>query len=544
MKKGGDLDIDQRTYRAIRIVALVMPLLLLVYGLVIMTGNMPEQTLAYPIVFGIIMALWIPLGIYQFILATTKRKQLIGQLIAYHILAVAYILFVCGLASPLTMGWIILFMVSLIYVGETGVILSALLLFITTILEIMPFSTTIQSIPLSLFYVLTVLLTGLMAVVINISQSSDRASLARSRSAERLQRDRLSTIVNNLADAVLSTNSNGVIQIYNAASLDLLDTNSSLEGRNIDDVIRLYDNDKRKFSLARNFKKARGVQIRDDLEAVISEEPTKLSLIYSPIRSTNSHARTGSDGYIVIMRDITKQKTLDEERDEFISVVSHELRTPIAVAEGTLSNLDFMMKRGDAPAHLLAENISVAHDQIIFLGGIINDLSTLSRAERGIADTPERIDVSALIHEIYNEYQAQAEAKHLQLNLDLVPRLGTINTSRLYVKELLQNFVTNAIKYTKEGDVTIIAKVDEDKVHFSVKDSGIGISKSDQKRIFDKFFRSEDFRTRETGGTGLGLYVAAKLAKKLGTEIELSSRLNHGSTFSFSLPLEPSSIDS
>ena len=76
---------------------------------------------------------------------------------------------------------------------------------------------------------------------------------------------------------------------------------------------------------------------------------------------------------------------------------------------------------------------------------------------------------------------------------------------------------------------------------FSIADTGIGISKSDQAKIFQKFYRSEDYRTRETGGTGLGLYVAAKLAKKIGTTISVKSRLNHGSTFSFELPADKDS---
>ena len=71
-----------------------------------------------------------------------------------------------------------------------------------------------------------------------------------------------------------------------------------------------------------------------------------------------------------------------------------------------------------------------------------------------------------------------------------------------------------------------------------MKDTGIGISKSEQVKIFDKFYRSEDYRTRETGGTGLGLYVVTKLARKIGTEIQLKSRLNHGSTFSFTIPVD------
>ena len=105
------------------------------------------------------------------------------------------------------------------------------------------------------------------------------------------------------------------------------------------------------------------------------------------------------------------------------------------------------------------------------------------------------------------------------------------------MKELLQNIVTNAIKYTQTGGVTVSVKRSAPRLlTFTVKDTGIGISRSDQQHLFQKFWRSEDYRTRETGGTGLGLYVAHKLAKKLNTTIELKSRLNHGSAFSFSLP--------
>jgi signal transduction histidine kinase len=107
--------------------------------------------------------------------------------------------------------------------------------------------------------------------------------------------------------------------------------------------------------------------------------------------------------------------------------------------------------------------------------------------------------------------------------------------SRLYLHELLQNFITNSIKYTKEGSVTVSVRNKDGLVTFEVKDTGIGISKADQAKVFKKFYRSEDYRTRETGGTGLGLYVATKLAKKLNTTINLSSRLNHGSTFSFAI---------
>jgi two-component system phosphate regulon sensor histidine kinase PhoR len=169
---------------------------------------------------------------------------------------------------------------------------------------------------------------------------------------------------------------------------------------------------------------------------------------------------------------------------------------------------------------------------------MVNDLSTLSRAERGVADTPEPINVRELLESLYNEYAPQAQKKKLHFNLDTTGRLGTVTTSRLYLHELLQNFITNSIKYTKTGSITLHAERTGKNIVFEVRDTGIGISKSDQAKIFDKFYRSEDYRTRETGGTGLGLYVAAKLARKLNTSIEVKSRLNHGSTFSITLPVE------
>src|SRR5581483_308034 len=92
------------------------------------------------------------------------------------------------------------------------------------------------------------------------------------------------------------------------------------------------------------------------------------------------------------------------------------------------------------------------------------------------------------------------------------------------------------LKYTEKGSITLSAAPQEHGVLFSVSDTGIGISKSDQEKVFDKFFRSEDFRTRRTNGTGLGLYVVMKLSRLLHAEISLTSRLNVGSTFTISIP--------
>jgi signal transduction histidine kinase len=247
------------------------------------------------------------------------------------------------------------------------------------------------------------------------------------------------------------------------------------------------------------------------------------------------YGETGQRGFVLMLRDITSEKSLEEERDEFISVVSHELRTPIAIAEGNLSNAELIAKKshGSDP---IKKALQEAHNQVLFLADLINDLSTLSRAERGqLVVDAEEIDVAHLISELGESYGHSASEKGLKLTTKTSgnPKLLT---SRLYVREVLQNFITNSIKYTESGSVHVLAKPTKNGVIFEVSDTGIGISKQDQKRVFEKFFRSEDFRTRSTNGTGLGLYVTAKLARLLKANISLQSKLNEGSVFTIQIP--------
>lgn len=539
MKKGKGTapSFNAHTDVIIRTSGFMLPIILFLYGILLQLGVVKNDHLMVLPVFYVVCAAWFVLGVYQLLAPITTKSNVILRLVAYHLLATAYIWFVSGFDMPFIASWIILFYASYVYIGRDGLNFSILALFAAALGDtLLNMDNTEYIIRSGLFFVGT-LLVGYIGGTLTADQDVDRKELSRSQAEETRQRDRILTIVNNMADAVFSTDKNGVIQLYNAACLNLLDTNSELRGKNIDTIITLTDADHKRFKLMRHFQNAHSVESREDLSAVISSETIRLSVIYSPIRSANSSEKLGSDGYIVILRDITKQKSLEEERDEFISVVSHELRTPITIAEGSLSNVKLMMNRDDIPKVTLEQNVNASHEQILFLARLVNDLSTLSRAERGVADTTEAIDVSTLVHDLYNEYAPQAEAKGIQLNLDLSATLGEVTASRLYLKELLQNFTTNAVKYTKEGNVTIVAKRTDDHIEFAIKDTGIGISKSDQAHVFDKFWRSEDYRTRETGGTGLGLYVTSKLARKLGVEIVMSSRLNHGSSFGFTMPI-------
>jgi len=386
---------------------------------------------------------------------------------------------------------------------------------------------------------MTVFISYLFVRII-MSGHAKNSELEKAQRSERLQVNRLNTLLNSISDAVMTLNRYGRITSQNAAAQAFFDTNQSLVGRNIDQLFDLMDGNGHPASVTEIARSIKTSSLRDDLSTGTGEDLRHLSIQMSRIRGTFNEEE--EYGVVLIIRDITKQKTLEDEKDEFISVTSHELRTPVAIAEGSLSNLMLMQERkaSDLKIHEAAE---AAHNQVIYLAKMINDLSTLSRAERGVGDFIEPVNVNMMLHDLYGRYENEARAKSLQLDLDAQANLPSIETSPLYLEEILQNFITNAIKYTKEGSVTFGATMEsENRIKFFVKDTGIGMSKADLDHIFEKFYRSEDYRTRETNGTGLGLYVVAKLANKVGTKIDVDSHLNNGSTFSFVLPVSTSNV--
>lgn len=537
----GGVSFNKESDRAIRLIALLGTPVFVGYNVLVLARLAPSLNYVNDTICLVISALWIAVGAYHFFVPIRSRIDMFARLVLYHGLALATVMFITGFWEPFASSIALLFLASNVYFGRNALIASIASVILAGAIDIiMRYSTTPDILLSNVLGVLGILILGIAMVGVISAQETRRRALLESQAQERLQYDRILTIINNLTDATFSTDEKGIIRLFNAASLDLLDTNDNLIGKPIDSFLNLTDDEKHSVRLTELLSSSDRATRSDSLRHTYADgEIVRLEITYAPIRSANSRQKKNEKtegGYIVIMRDITKAKSLEEERDEFISVVSHELRTPITIIEGTLSNLQMMTERNTTDKATVSSAVTMAHDQSLYLAKMVNDLSTLSRAERGVADAPEEINVSEMIHKLYNQYHPNALEKKLHLNLDLGPDLGTINASRLYVEELLQNFITNSIKYTKEGSITVIVKKTKNKIHFSVKDTGIGISRSDQTKIFNKFYRSEDYRIRETSGTGLGLYVSTKLAHKIGTKIELKSRINHGSTFSFTLP--------
>lgn len=351
-----------------------------------------------------------------------------------------------------------------------------------------------------------------------------------------LERERLLSLINSMGDGVIAIDEKFKVAVTNGAALNILDVNTSLRGKPLESVLKLVDKNNQPMNLRDIITSATTSIANRDWKLVYPDESSaNLYTSIAPVRL--GYGQKGQKGFVILLRDITHEKSLEEERDEFISVVSHELRTPIAITEGNIGNVEFMFEKSGIDNPELRAALKQAHTQIGFLAGLINDLATLSRAERGKLQVDiETINAYDLAEELADNYRPEAEAKGLELKTHLDPHLETLLSSKLYTREILQNFVTNAIKYTEKGSVVIGARSRPGGVEFFVTDTGIGISKTDKEKVFDKFFRSEDYRTRQNSGTGLGLYVTMKLARLIHAEIELESELNEGSTFTIFIP--------
>lgn len=349
-----------------------------------------------------------------------------------------------------------------------------------------------------------------------------------------VEHERLIALINSMSDGVIAIDQTQTVVMSNSVALDLLDVNS-LSGRNLNEAIHLFDEKDDPVSIEALIGGLNSTFTTRDWHINYGDKSqASLFVSISSVRS-GFGAKSGA-GWVLILRDITAEKSLEEERNDFISVTSHELRTPIAVTEGNISNALLLADKSGAGSEI-RQSLAAAHDQVLFLGNLINDLAMLSRANRGkLALDVQPFDVELVLKELAQDYSDQAQAKGLKIELRLEPALKPLQSSELYIREILQNFITNSLKYTETGSLTLSAKHVAKGVVFGVADTGIGISKSDQNSLFKKFFRSEDWRVKKITGTGLGLYVTAKLIKLINGELKIESELNVGTKIELYIP--------
>lgn len=228
---------------------------------------------------------------------------------------------------------------------------------------------------------------------------------------------------------------------------------------------------------------------------------------------------------------------LDKLKDEFVFIATHELKNPVTAMRGYHYMLD-QGKFGPIPKKMKEpiEQLHASNQQLVQL---VNDLLQIARTEaRTIKIKTQAVSSCKISDEVIESLKPLADQKNLKI-IHKCEKKKAVLADPDRLKEILNNLVSNAIKYSNKGTITVFHTPDEKREKYSViniADQGIGIPDKDQKKIFTRFFRSEEEAAREVPGTGLGLFIVKQLVEKMGGKIWFTSKVGEGSTFSFSLP--------
>jgi two-component system, OmpR family, phosphate regulon sensor histidine kinase PhoR len=261
---------------------------------------------------------------------------------------------------------------------------------------------------------------------------------------------------------------------------------------------------------------------------LVFPEPRTLALRAFPL------ADRGPTGRIVVtVTDITQRRRLEVLRRDFVANASHELKTPVAAVRVLAETLLTALPDDPEAGHRFAERIGREAERLDVL---VRDLLDLSRVERGALDV-EPVDLVGLVKEVVGGYADLAEERRVALTTDLRPGIS-MRGDRAQLGLLLSNLVDNALRYTPgKGSVCVSLDSSESRAVLQVRDTGEGIPAAELPRVFERFYRVDKARARQTGGTGLGLAIVRHVAEAHGGTVRVDSELARGSTFTVTLPL-------
>jgi two-component system phosphate regulon sensor histidine kinase PhoR len=243
-----------------------------------------------------------------------------------------------------------------------------------------------------------------------------------------------------------------------------------------------------------------------------------------------------ASGAVIVLHDITELRKLERVRRDFVANVSHELRTPLTAIQGFSETL--LAGAIDDPQNRV-RFLEIILEHSKRLARLTDDLLMLSKMDADRLNLEiNRLSVPQFVESCVETTQRPAAEKDLRISVNLAERVPDIAADRRRLAEILQNLLDNAIQYTPAGgQIMVSASADADEVTFTVSDTGIGIPRADQPRIFERFYRVDVARSREVGGTGLGLAIAKHLVEVHGGRIWVESEVGRGSQFHFSVPI-------
>lgn len=266
--------------------------------------------------------------------------------------------------------------------------------------------------------------------------------------------------------------------------------------------------------------------------------PIRDRMIYITVQVVG---QSPSLAHVVLVRDATRQYREEQQRKEYVSNVSHELRTPLTTIKSYSESLiDWGIEEKQRPQIL--KDVTKIYDESTRMEQLIEDLNLLSSLDEASIHRYmhiELIDLATLVKNLVERMQGQAQERKLEMQAYVVNQVPHIYGDRNQMERIVANLITNAIKYSREsGHVDVYIGSVRDEVYVKVKDDGIGIDKDQQAKIFERFYRVDDSRARQSGGRGLGLAIVKELVDLQQGAISLESTLAVGSEFTIMFPSE------
>lgn len=347
------------------------------------------------------------------------------------------------------------------------------------------------------------------------------------------ERQRLDALIDSAADGILILTADHRVERANPAFERLYGLpRDEIQGKAHNEIIRwsgkpdgqtLEEAEAQGWPLTPNAH----LYVEGDLQR--SEPPTiPVGITYAPLLNAEGLLRN----IIVTVRDITHFRTADEIKATFISIVSHELKTPVALIKGYASTL----RRDDArwDKHVVQDSLTVIEEEADRLAKMIEDLLDASRLQAGGLSL-NRADVSLpnLATRLAERFQTQT--KEHKLLVDFPADFPIILADETRIEQVLSNLISNAIKYSPNGEIRISGQVRPEQVIVTVNDEGPGIDPRDMPHIFDRFYRA-DTAVRKTKGAGLGLFLARAIVEAHGGRIWVDPQPGSGARICFSLP--------
>ncbi|MFP4022453.1 MAG: ATP-binding protein [Candidatus Paceibacterota bacterium] len=343
------------------------------------------------------------------------------------------------------------------------------------------------------------------------------------------EKEKTLAIVNNLVDGLFFFDRNRRLVLINPQGEKIFNIRS-------DDVLEKRPCEMKKFN--KRLEMLMNL-IGEEAEEMFREEMTLGDKVFMEVTSIPVRRNERVIGTLIIVHDVTREKNVERMKTEFVSLAAHQLRTPLAGIKWALRTA--MEEKGNEGSETeIAELIEKAYDANERMVNLVNDLLNVTRIEEGrYVYEPKKIEIKEVIENVLEEYKELVESKGLELRLEEPEEsLPMIKADPEELSLVVKNFFDNALKYTKEGGVTLKAESieDENKIKLSVSDTGIGIPEDQRDKMFNKFFRAENVRLMETEGTGLGLFISKNIIEAHGGEIGFDSEEGKGSTFFFTIP--------